>query len=338
MSERRWDPTSGEWVTFATDRQDRTYRPPENVCPLCPTKPGGPATEVPREHYEVVVFDNRFPALTTTPPQPAVQGTDLVPVEPAYGHCEVVVFTDDHHATLTTVGRERVRLLVDVWADRWEQLAADPGIHYVLPFENKGQVIGVTLSHPHGQIYGYPEVPPRPARELAAARRHRERTGHCVFCDVAAQEATDGRRVVVAGEHVLAGVPPWARWPYEVDLWLKRHVGTLPEITPAERDDLADVLERVLIAYDAFFGFETSYILGIHSRPTPAGCTEGDEDTLGHLHLEIAPPHRSSDKLKYLAGSETSGGAFLTDVAPEAAAERLRAADAGSRRPGAAAP
>ena len=107
MSERRFDPTHDEWVTFATHRQDRTYKPATADCPLCPTHPGGPETEIPREHFEVAVFDNRFPSLSTTPPEPAVAGTDLVPVEPAYGHCEVVVFTDDHDATLE-IGRAHV--------------------------------------------------------------------------------------------------------------------------------------------------------------------------------------------------------------------------------------
>jgi UDPglucose--hexose-1-phosphate uridylyltransferase len=322
VSERRYDPTHDEWVTFATHRQDRTYKPPANACPLCPTRPGGPPTEIPREHFEIAVFDNRFPSLSTHPPEPDVAGTDLVPVEPAYGHCEVVVFTDEHEATLASVGTARIRLLVDAWAHRFAALAADPGIGYVLPFENKGEAVGVTLHHPHGQIYAYPDVPPRPAREQRAAARHRDRTGRCVFCDVVAEE-TGGARVVVEGTHFLAGVPPWARFPYEVDLWSRDHVGTLPELDAAARDDLARVLARVLAGYDAFFGFRTSYLLGIHSAPVNV---PDDERALGHLHLEICPPHRGEGKLKYLAGSETFGGAFLTDVAPEVAGARLRAA------------
>ena len=321
MSERRYDPTHDEWITFATHRQDRTYKPATADCPLCPTRPGGPETEIPRGHFEIAVFDNRFPSLSTTPPAPDVQGTELVPVEPAYGHCEVVVFTDDHDATLASVGEARIRLLVDAWAHRFAALADDPRVRYVLPFENKGEAVGVTLHHPHGQIYAYPDVPPRPAREQRAAAAHRDRTGRCVFCDVVVHE-TGGPRVVVEGTHFLAGVPPWARFPYEVDIWSRAHVGTLPELDAAARDDLARVLARVLAGYDACFD-RTSYLLGIHSAPVNV---DDDERALGHLHLEICPPHRGSGKLKYLAGSETFGGAFLTDVAPEVAGERLRAA------------
>jgi UDPglucose--hexose-1-phosphate uridylyltransferase len=331
VSERRYDPTHGEWVTFATDRQDRTYKPAAAACPLCPTRPGGPGTEVSREHFDVAVFENRFPSLSPHPPAPSIAGTDLVPVEPAYGHCEVVVFTDDHDATLADVGVARVHLLVETWARRVADLGADPRVRYVLPFENKGEAVGVTLHHPHGQIYAYPDVPPRPARELAAGRCHRDRTGRCVFCDVVAAEA-GGVREVVAGEHVVAGVPPWARFPYEVDIWTREHVPSLPELSAPARADLARVLARVLGGYDAFFGreaqrartvekFTTSYLLGVYGAPT-----DGSDRDVAHLHLEICPPHRGGGKLKYLAGSETFGGAFLTDVAPEVAAERLRAA------------
>ena len=318
MSERRYDPTHGEWVTFATDRQDRTYKPSAAACPLCPTRPSHEPTEIPRERFDIAVFDNRFPSLSTRPPEPTIVGTDLVPVEPAYGHCEVVVFTDDHGATLADVGVARVHLLVETWARRVADLGADPRVRYVLPFENKGEAVGVTLHHPHGQIYAYPDVPPRPAREIAAARRHHGRTGRCVFCDVVAAEA-GGVREVVAGEHFVAGVPPWARFPYEIDIWSREHVPSLPGLSPAARVDLARVLATVLATYDAWFGFSTSYLMGIHGAPT-----DGTDRDVTHLHLEICPPHRGGGKLKHLAGSETFGGAYLTDVAPEVAAERLR--------------
>ena len=170
-------------------------------------------------------------------------------------------------------------------------------------------------------------VPPRPARELAAARRHHDRTGRCVFCDVVAAEA-GGVREVVAGEHVVAGVPPWARFPYEIDVWTREHVPSLPELPADARADLARVLARVLAGYDAFFGVATSYLMGIHAAPT-----DGTDRDVAHLHLEICPPHRGAGRLKHLAGSETFGGAFLTDVAPEVAAARLREACAGVEVP-----
>jgi UDPglucose--hexose-1-phosphate uridylyltransferase len=320
VSERRYDPTLDEWVTFATHRQHRTFLPPAEFCPLCPTKPGAFPTEIERPEFEVAVFDNRFPALTPDPPEPDVAPTDLYPVAPALGRCEVVVYTSDHATTLAEVGRDRIRLLVDVWADRYAVLGSEPGIAYVMPFENKGEVIGVTLHHPHGQIYAYPEVPPRPARELRAARAHLERTGRCVECDVVAAELRDGRRLVADQRGAIAFVPFWARFPYEVHVVARAHRPSLPDLDHRERDDLAAVVQRLLTAYDNLFGFSMPYVMAIHSRPT----SDGDWDPVSHLHLEFAPPYRARDKLKFVAGSEMMGGAYLTDVAPEVAAARLR--------------
>lgn len=322
MTERRWDPTAGEWVSFATDRQDRTYHPDPSACPLCPTRPGGPLTEIPRPAYQIAVFDNRFPALRQDPPAPSVAGTALTPVEPAYGHCEVVVYTDCHDATLAQVGIARIRLLVEVWADRTKALGSTPGIGYVLPFENKGEIIGVTLSHPHGQIYAYPDIPPRPRRQLEQARAHHRQHGTCVWCDLVTQEAGLPNRVVVDSRHFLAVVPFWARWPYQVEIWPRRHWPDLLASEPEERQDLAEVLAEVLAAYDALFGFSMPYILGVYQQPRH----DTSWSDVSHTHIELDPPYRSATKLKYLAGSETIGGAFLTDVSPEEAAERLRAA------------
>lgn len=322
MTERRWDPTAGEWVTFATQRQDRTYHPDPGACPLCPTHPGGPRTEIPRPTFEIAVFDNRFPALELDPPAPSVAGSALTPVEPAYGHCEVVVYTDRHDATLAQVGVARVRLLVEVWAARTQALGKLPGIGYVLPFENKGEIIGVTLSHPHGQIYAYPDIPPRPRRQLQTARAHHRQHGTCVWCDLVAQEAAEPTRVVVRGDHVMAVVPFWARWPYQVEIWARQHRTDLAALDPAERQDLAEVLAQVLAAYDALFGFSLPYILGVYQQPRQ----DDSWAEVSHLHLELDPPYRTATKLKYLAGSETVGGAYLTDVAPEDAAAQLRAA------------
>lgn len=319
MSEQRFDPTTGSWVTFADHRQDRTFLPSRQECPLCPTRPGAASTEIPRAAFEIAVFDNRFPALT--PDATVPKGHDqLYARRPGRGRCEVVVYSDQHDQTLTSLGPERLRLLVDVWADRYEVLAGEPGVQYVLPFENKGAVVGVTLDHPHGQVYGYPEIPPRVASRLAAARRHHQRTGRCVHCDVVAAEAADGDRIVVRSDDVLGFVPYASRFPYEVQVVPVPHVRRLSEASVDLRDQLADVLHRVLSRYDALFGRSLPYVLAVQQRPTAAG----DWDDIAHLHVEIAPPHRTADRLKYLAGSELAAGAFIGDVLPEQAAATLR--------------
>jgi len=322
MRERRYDPTCDEWVTFAPDRQDRTYKPTD-TCPLCPTMPGGAETEIPFPAFEVVAFDNRFPALSPDAPEAEAAGPSLYQVGPATGRCEVVVYSDDHFATFADLPLERVRTIVDVWADRWGALAAEPGVGYVMPFENKGEVVGTTLSHPHGQIYAFPDVPPRPQRELRTARRYRRATGRCIRCDVIQAEISDGRRVVATTGTWIAWVPFWARFPYEVQVAPLRHVPSLPELTGAERDDLAILLSVVTRSYDALWDFTMPYVMAIHQQPA-SGDSRVRE--VSHLRVEFAPPYRSRDKLKHVAGSELGAGAFISDAAPEATARALRAA------------
>jgi UDPglucose--hexose-1-phosphate uridylyltransferase len=277
---------------------------------------------VPEPAYQLVVFDNRFPALSPRPPVPSVPPTGLYDVTPAVGAAEVVLYTDRHDLTFADLDPERVRRLVDVWADRYSVLGARPEIGYVLEFENKGQVIGVTLDHPHGQIYGFPEIPPRPLRELEeAARLHRER-GTCVYCDVVATEQAEGLRVLASNAHVVAFVPFAARFPYEVHVAPWRHATSLLDLTAPERDSLAALLLDVTGAYDALFGFSLPYVMAMHQAPTD----DGEWLHVAHLHVEFTPPHRTADKLKYLAGAELAGGAFVNDTVPEDTASALRAA------------
>ncbi len=329
MSERRFDPTAREWVTFATHRQDRTFKPPADSCPLCPDPEGKVDGEIRRPDFDVAVFDNRFPSMRIRPEAPDVATSQLLPVLPGNGRCEVLVYSANHDTTLSAVGYERVRLLVDVWADRYVVLGNE-GHAYVLPFENKGEVIGVTLSHPHGQVYAFPEVPPRPLRELASYAAHRKLTGQCLGCEVVAAEVTAGDRVVVLGDYWVAHVPFWARFPYEVRVAPLAHYPSLTAADPAARDDLARVLVDLLTGFDALFGFSLPYVMGLfsappHGDPAVAGW-QGEWSDISHMHFMFSPPHRSATKLKYLAGSELMGGAFMTDIAPERAAEELRAA------------
>ena len=319
MSERRWNPILGEWVITATHRQDRTFLPPPEYCPLCPTLPGREPTEIGRPDFEIVVFDNRFPSLRADPEPPAVDGTELTPVEPSTGACEVVVYTPDHSATFGNLRVERVRRLIEVWAHRTVDLGARPEVAYVFVFENRGEVIGVTLNHPHGQIYAYPAIPPVLARETVNARAHQRASGGCLWCELLEQELADGRRIVAETRSWVAGVPFFARWPYEVHLIARRHVGWLHELEEAEVDDLARLLTTVVRKYDALFGFALPYIMAIHQRPTDGGDHDGF-----HLHFEFYPPNRTETKLKYLAGSEAGAGAFINDTLPEVTAERLR--------------
>ncbi|SDD30577.1 galactose-1-phosphate uridylyltransferase [Actinokineospora iranica] len=318
-SQIRRDPLTGEWVVLAAHRQTRTYKPPAALCPLCPSTPGRP-TEIPESDYDVVVFENRFPSLS----QHAVGDTEpgLTPRAPGFGRCEVVCFTADHTTSFGALSPARVRTVVDVWADRTAALGALPGVEQVFPFENRGDEIGVTLSHPHGQIYGYPFVTPRTERMLSAAADYLRAHGRPVMGDVLAAERADGARVVAESAHWTAFVPAAARWPVEVRVVPHRQVPDLPALTAEERDDFATLYLRVLGRLDGLYDRELPYISAWHQAPT-----RGARD-LTWLHLQVFSILRTADKLKYLAGSESGMAVWINDVVPEDLAARLRAAPA----------
>ncbi len=320
-SQLRWDALQGEWVVYAAHRQTRTFLPPADECPLCPTRPGRPPTEVPESDYQVVVFENRFPSLATAVDPdvpPAAPGAPYALQRPGQGRCEVVVFTSDHDRAPADLPVERLRLLVDVWADRTEALSGLDGVEYVFPFENHGEEIGVTLAHPHGQVYAYPFLPPRAARVVASIERHRAETGGDLFAEVVAAER-GGPRVVASNEHWTAFVPAAARWPYELQLFPHRRVPDLPALSGAERDALADALRDALGRFAHRFDEPMNYIAAWNQAPV----RRAREDWW--LHLQLFSLRRAPGKLKYLAGSESGMGAFISDTTPEDVAEQLRA-------------
>jgi UDPglucose--hexose-1-phosphate uridylyltransferase len=321
-SEIRHDPILDEWVVIASHRQTRTFLPPTNLCPLCATTDEH-ATEIPASTYDVVVFENRFPslALTALDVDPAVPiDTDLVERRPARGRCEVVVFTRDHDQSFSQLSVDRVRMVLDVWADRTADLTSTAGIEQVFPFENCGIEIGVTLSHPHGQIYSYPFVTPKTNRMLRSARRHRDQTGRNLFADVLAAERKLGARVVAENDNWTAFVPSAARWPIDLHIYPHRQMADMTELTDAERDDFAGLYLGILQKLDALYDKPLPYIAGWHQAPV-----NRDRD-LAYLHLELLSVQRAADKLKYLAGSESGMAVWINDATPEQIAEMLREA------------
>ena len=345
----RWDPLAGEWVIIAEQRQDRTFLPPAEACPLDPSAPGRP-TEIPASSYDVVVFENRFPSLSGAhpgqrPPSglPAGPDADLFALRPGYGRCEVVCFTADHDASFADLTQARVRTVVEAWADRTSALSAIEGIEQVFCFENRGEEIGVTLHHPHGQIYGYPFVTPRTARLIEQAGRYAERTGGNLFDDLLAGEVADGSRVVARNDHWTAFVPAAARWPYEILLFPAERVPDLTLLADPARAAFGPIYLDVLRRLDGLFGSRVPYIAAWHQAPGRAGTVGGARvpstaGTAAHataaprladradfaLHLQVLSLRRARGKLKYLAGSESGMGVWINDIVPETAARRLR--------------
>jgi UDPglucose--hexose-1-phosphate uridylyltransferase len=343
-SEIRYDPLLSEWTAVTAHRQERTYHPPADACPLCPTR-GGHLSEIPEPDYDVAVFENRFPSFTGGPgpgPGPEAAGGPhgLMAHRPGAGRCEVVCFTSDHEASFASLTGEQARLVLDVWTDRTAELSRLPGVEQVFCFENRGEEIGVTLQHPHGQIYAYPFTTPRTARMLDSVARHAAGTGgRNLFDDVIAAELADGRRVVCETDHWIAFVPHAAHWPYEVHLYPRERVPDLLALSEEARADFPGVYLEVLRRFDRVFGPDeppTPYIAAWHQAPfslpasgRPTGAPEAGaaapvtREDFG-LHLELFTIRRTSGKLKFLAGSESGMNVFINDVPPERAAERLR--------------
>ncbi len=318
----RYDAVLDEWVGLADFRQDRTYLPPDDQCPLCPST-AVRATEIPAASYHVVVFENRFPsfammAAADEPAEPHRAADQFRLERPGVGRCEVVCFTADHDSSFSALSPSRVGTVIEAWIDRTMALSALPGVGQVFCFENRGREIGVTLPHPHGQIYAYPFLTPRTRRMLGSARAYRQRTMRNLFADVLEAEQRSGERIVVRGDLWTAFVPFAARWPLEVHLYPHNHVPDLPALSAAERAELSWIYLDVLRRMEAVFDDALPYIAAWHQAPVRI-----DRD-LARLHLQLFSIRRGPGKLKYLAGSESAMGAFVNDVSPERAARLLR--------------
>jgi UDPglucose--hexose-1-phosphate uridylyltransferase len=313
----RWHPLRGEWVAYAGHRQHRTFLPPAEYNPLAASQDSAHPTEVPAGPWEVAVFENLFPTFAMSAHDPPSLSVET---QPALGVCEVVVFTQDPTTTLGRLPVRHLELLVDVWADRYEELGARPEIAYVYPFENRGVEVGVTLHHPHGQIYAYPFVPPVPARELAQQRAYYARHGRGLIEDMVARERAEGLRIVYDGPSVAAFMPICARYSYEVWIAPVRAAPSFAALTPEERRDFARALKTVVMKFDALWNKPFPYILAFHQAPT-----DGALHPEAHLHAEFYPAYRMRGRLKYLAGSEIGAGVFTADTLPEEKVKELQA-------------
>ena len=314
----RWHPLRGEWVTYAAFRQDRTFLPPPEYNPLAVTVDPANPTEVPKGSWDVAVFDNRFPSLIAGEKAHEVPKL-IVPTAPANGQCEVVVFTQDPKASLASLPLDHIDLLMQVWGDRTRVLGERAEIQYVLPFENRGAEVGVTLHHPHGQIYAYPVVPPVPARMLAVAREHLAAHGRAPLAQLIAGEMEQEQRVIYRGEHAVAFVPVCARYPYEVWVATIEPVESFAALGDAQRRDLARALKTTLLKYDGLWQRPLPYLMAWYQGPT-----DGEQHPEAHLHAELYPPYRTRDRLKYLAGTEIAAGFFAMDALPEDKARELQ--------------
>jgi UDPglucose--hexose-1-phosphate uridylyltransferase len=319
VAEMRLDSLTGDWISVAAARHNRAHLPPAHLCPLCPATEEN-LSEI-ADVFDVAVFENKSPSFGPDLADIDDEDYAVVPnlqigsTRASIGRCEVVVFSSEHLGSLADQTVARIRTIIDAWADRTAELSNLPGVRQVFPFENRGEAIGVTLHHPHGQIYSYPYVTPRTQKLLQSIEAY----GPNLFADTLAFEQA-GERVLIQGEHFTAYVPFAGRWPIEIHLLPHRHVQNLAQLDDVEKDELASIYSKLLKALDTVYDTPTPYISAWHQAPLVAG----GENV--RLQLQITSPRRAADKLKYLAGSESAMGAFIADFPPETTAEMLRAA------------
>lgn len=311
--ELRWDPILREWIIVSGERGKRPLLP-EGFCPFCPG-----SEEVPESEWTVLSIPNRFPSLLADPPPPSVKSDRLHRCRPSKGICEVVIYTPKHDTTLADLSVENIRAVIDLWTDRFEDLGKREYVKYVFIFENKGRIIGVTLDHPHGQIYAFPFVPPLIKRELESSKRYWRRNGECLFCKIIEKERDEAARVICENEDFICFLPFFARWPYGVHIYSKRHLSALTDLTDEEKSSLASMLKRILRKFDNLFNMSFPYMMVLHQRPT-----DNKPYPYYHFHIEFYPPYREKNKIKYFASVETGAGTVTFDYAPEVKAKELR--------------
>jgi len=311
---QRYDAMSDTWIAMSPARNTRpnsnldARRSMGSPCPLCP---GGP--EVPFS-YEAAVFENRWPSFVATPP-PVDDDPRLAR---SLGRCEVVLYTEVHDGSIATLDPAGLARVIAIWRDRSAALWAHPAHRFVMVFENRGEAVGATISHPHGQIYAFDRLPPFVGARVAVLDRHRERTGECLSCAIVAEDEAAPERSITAGAHFMVAVPFAARWPFEVRIRARRHgLRRLTDLEPAEQVELAAAVREVVLRYDGLFGFELPYMMVVNESPADVPDW--------HLSVEFLPPHRTAELTKVRASVETAAGQFINDTIPEQSAALLAA-------------
>lgn len=314
MAELRYNPFKKDWVMIASARQNRPQMP-KDWCPFCPGSGRVP------DDYVVYEYDNDFPALSPDPPKPDDVVTDFFKTEKSYGKCEVILYSPEHTVTLPELGEGHMKKLVDLWAERFKQLAKKETSKYVLIFENRGEVVGVTMPHPHGQIYAYPFLPKKLELELQCATEHRAQTGNCLFCDWMKAEVDFGKRVIFQNKHFYCILPFFSEFVYGVHIISKAHKQYITDFDDQEKKSLASAVRNAAGMLDSLFNMPFPYMMCMHNAPLK---TDNINDF--HFHIEFYPPMRSKEKQQFLASSETGAWAHCNPTAPEEKAAELRAA------------
>lgn len=318
MAELRWNPLLKDWTMVASHRQNRPQMP-KDWCPFCPGSGSVP------EHYDVYKYDNDFPALSTKPPIPENVGSEFYKTAEAYGICEVILYSKEHTVTLSQLSVEHIKKLVDLWEERFVEIRKDERIKYIFQFENRGEEVGVTMPHPHGQIYGYSKMPLKIQKQLESCKEYYEGNNECLICKMNEEEKSFGERVIMENNSFIVYIPFFTDYPYGVYISSKEHRSNIAELTEEEKLDFADILKKVSGTLDTLFNRRFPYMMCIQQSPVNSP-EYGNVEAYYHFHVEFYPPLRSEDKIKFNASSETGAWAACNPRAVEETSAELREA------------
>jgi UDPglucose--hexose-1-phosphate uridylyltransferase len=314
MSELRWHPLLRQWVVVSAHRQHRPQMP-HDWCPFCPGSGRVP------DQYDVYLYPNDFAALHLGNDPFRANQEGLFETNGARGACDVVLYHSHHTLLPSQLSVEHWKQVIQLWTRRFDELSHTTEIQYVAVFENTGLAIGVTMPHPHGQIYAFPFVPPQVQVELTSASEYYTRHDRCLYCDILERELHERVRIVAENDTFVALVPFFARFPAEIQIYPKRHFTKLTRMEPAEFEGFASILSIVRRKYDNLFGTPMPLMMLLRQSPTKG------KHPYFHFHVDFYPIQRSNDKLKYLAAVETGTGTFLNDTLAEEKAQELRDTD-----------
>ncbi|MBL7784913.1 MAG: galactose-1-phosphate uridylyltransferase [Chitinophagales bacterium] len=320
MPELRWNPLLRTYTMVAANRQHRPQMP-SDWCPFCKGSPSVP------ENYSVYAYPNDFPVLS--PAYDAEQqevAEHLYHIAPAYGHCEVILYSPDHNAKLYELSLDHLTELVQLWQQRHNALTADKRIKYVFVFENRGEEVGVTMPHPHGQIYGYSFVPLKIKTELDSSAQYHAEHSCCLLCDLQRTEMEQKVRLITQNNSFVAYIPHFTDYPFGVFISSRQHLGTFAEFSPQHCKDLADILRNITGAFDQLYDRPFPYMMCIHQTPVNAHADYPNADQYYHFHIEFYPPLRDRHKIKWYASSEMGAWAAANVVEVETSADMLRQA------------
>ena len=318
MTELRWNPILQEWTIIAGHRGKRPQvhkkiNKMEKNCPFCQ---GGEEVE---GDWTVKYLPNKYPSLQEKPPIPDVLGDVLIPVQPAKGICEVIIYTKEHFKTLDKLSIEHIVKLIELWGDRYEKIGNKKEIQYVFIFENTGTEIGVSIDHPHGQLYSFTFIPPRIKTELESSKAYMKKSQNCLFCDIIKFEKKEDKRIVCENNDFICFVPFFAQYAYGTHIYSKRHLQSLLDLKSMEKQNFAKILKEILGKYHKKFPEQLDYIMTFHQQPTT-----GKDFNYFHFYVEFIVVQRGFGKKKYLGGVERGTGTIINSSIPEKNAKELK--------------